>query len=88
MAQLDIREMDRRRAASAPAGIGFGISKQRYQVMYDNLLSAWAVVDTMALGRTLTRHKGEKEAHAAAWREEERWYKCSPEAEPRETTDA
>jgi len=78
MARVNIREMDRYREAR----IGSSMSKRRYQVMYDDLVSIWAVVDTMAHGRKLSRHAGEKEARDAAWREEERWYKCSGEEEP------
>ncbi len=50
----------------------------RYTIMYDDIVKSWAVVDTMAVGMVIAFHDDEDAAKDAAWREEERWYKCYP----------
>ncbi len=50
----------------------------RYTIMYDDILNSWAVVDTKAAGMVIAIHEGEEAARDAAWREEERWFKCHP----------
>lgn len=51
----------------------------RYQVRYVGDIKSWAVVDTRAADRVIELHDQKNGADCAAWQEEERWYKCSPE---------
>ncbi len=50
----------------------------RYQVRYVGKIKSWAVIDTRVGGRVVALHDDKGSADAAAWCEEERWYKCSP----------
>lgn len=72
MAEPDACYMDGRSNAH-------GMARRRYQVLYDDLVAAWAVIDTKIHGRRIAHHASKEDAKKAAWFEEERWYKCSPD---------
>ncbi|MBC8268912.1 MAG: hypothetical protein H8E36_09210 [Rhodospirillaceae bacterium] len=50
----------------------------RYQVRFVEKINSWTVVDTKVGGKVIALHDQKKSADAAAWYEEERWYKCTP----------
>lgn len=51
----------------------------RYQVRYVEKIKSWAVVDTKVGNKVIALHDQKNGADDAAWYEEERWYKCTPE---------
>ena len=52
----------------------------RYRVKYDDMVEAWAVVDTRTAGLAVCYCEEEENAKDRAWHEEERWYKNFPES--------
>ena len=50
----------------------------RYQVVFDHVATAWAVIDSHAPGYIVARDADLNRAKDRAWAEEERWCKAWP----------
>ncbi|MBL6958071.1 MAG: hypothetical protein ISR52_03750 [Rhodospirillales bacterium] len=53
----------------------------RYSVTYDDLVAKWVVIDMKRDKQQVALVDTMAEAQRAAWLEEERWHKCTPDSE-------